>query len=851
MTDTNDDYKDTVTDDGLNSLAWTESPEEDYLKQVVKEENKRQQQEISPKLAGSPLAGPNHHGTSAGHVNNDDDDLPNAIKLMDVISVEAKPKRPPPPPPAKPVQNSTLDKIFGTTSSASKPQSQTLKVTKDDTVDLALDDSSLPEDRTINQMIHEMEQEEENRMFGESNSVKEDGRTSMSTSFIRRSLLAAMNAGRDDKSTNESLAGQNTVNDIIMKMEQGDNESIMMMNNNHVDDGTIRTWTNFHPIARSVYSQDIQMEDVEDDQTTPSALLQEAMASMIAAKGTGTAVESDTLEQSTPTRKNFFVTDDTSVGSFTDEVEIAFQQKRNRNYDQENDAATMMSYGNQNTMVSSLSYDGTYYRLAQQRAAALPTTKEETPWWSVDTEHGTPAGNLVPEQNQNDNNNMKTSSPVNSIQMKQPMTPSTYNSDAHLEIPHPLSAPTLISYKKGTKEAGACNFFCRALRDNKIIRLLILISALCFAAFAGLGIVILLQEQGNETTSVDYSPLVQETPPPFQIEYNGSNITFDPYGLNVTVMPSSQSATTEQPPSTDQPTPLAFPPGDLTDSILETLREKMPQSLEVLEDPSSPQFRALQWLVSSPPTGEVLFQPARIIQRWVLAVLFYGTHGDEWLNSSGWLTDANECSWFTTAPPDICDSSNLMTDIDLQGNGLRGVLPEELILLAENLVSINLNGNSIVGTIPNFISELTNLGSLHLNGNLHTGTIPSTLGRLSSTLWSLRLGQMNLTGSLPTQLGELTLLEYLSFASNDLTGTIPTQLGELSNLVQAELYDNQLTGTIPTELSTMTSMASLELQQNLLQGTVESEICLGLGAPDDATIRVDCSDVSCGCCEGC
>ena len=46
----------------------------------------------------------------------------------------------------------------------------------------------------------------------------------------------------------------------------------------------------------------------------------------------------------------------------------------------------------------------------------------------------------------------------------------------------------------------------------------------------------------------------------------------------------------------------------------------------------------------------------------------------------------------------------------------------------------------------------------------------------------------------------------LSLTFNDLTGTIPTELGALTSLQWLTLDKNQLTGTIPTELGSLTSL---------------------------------------------
>jgi hypothetical protein len=60
----------------------------------------------------------------------------------------------------------------------------------------------------------------------------------------------------------------------------------------------------------------------------------------------------------------------------------------------------------------------------------------------------------------------------------------------------------------------------------------------------------------------------------------------------------------------------------------------------------------------------------------------------------------------------------------------------------------------------------------------------------------------------------------LDLYANQLTGTIPTELSQLSNLQSLNLYHNQLTGTIPTELSQLSNLQFLSLGVNELTGAV-------------------------------
>jgi Leucine-rich repeat (LRR) protein len=67
---------------------------------------------------------------------------------------------------------------------------------------------------------------------------------------------------------------------------------------------------------------------------------------------------------------------------------------------------------------------------------------------------------------------------------------------------------------------------------------------------------------------------------------------------------------------------------------------------------------------------------------------------------------------------------------------------------------------------------------LRLTNNNLTGSIPSALGNLSY-LEDLRLDENNLRGRIPIELGNLRHLEYLQLQGNNLTDTIPPKVIEL------------------------------------------------------------------------
>jgi len=89
----------------------------------------------------------------------------------------------------------------------------------------------------------------------------------------------------------------------------------------------------------------------------------------------------------------------------------------------------------------------------------------------------------------------------------------------------------------------------------------------------------------------------------------------------------------------------------------------------------------------------------------------------------------------------------------------------------------------------------------------------------------LELYDLNLTGKIPTEIGQLVNLNYLSLSSNNLTGKIPTEIGRLVNLNSLFLYNNnKLTGKIPTEIGQLVNLNFLSLYNNKLTGKIPTEI---------------------------
>ena len=76
----------------------------------------------------------------------------------------------------------------------------------------------------------------------------------------------------------------------------------------------------------------------------------------------------------------------------------------------------------------------------------------------------------------------------------------------------------------------------------------------------------------------------------------------------------------------------------------------------------------------------------------------------------------------------------------------------------------------------------------------------------------------NLSGTIPSDLGDLTQLRDLFLEYNDLSGSIPVELSNLSNLRTLRLDKNELTGMMPLSVGSLASLQDVRVGNNALEG---------------------------------
>ncbi|XVE89471.1 hypothetical protein DITRI_Ditri19aG0203800 [Diplodiscus trichospermus] len=163
----------------------------------------------------------------------------------------------------------------------------------------------------------------------------------------------------------------------------------------------------------------------------------------------------------------------------------------------------------------------------------------------------------------------------------------------------------------------------------------------------------------------------------------------------------------------------------------------------------------------------------------------------------------------------------LLKNISLFDNHFFGVIPQNLGINA-SLQQLDFTNNKFTGPIPSNLCFHNKLRVLNLGQNQFNGSISADIGSCK-TLWRLILKQNNLRGVLP-EFAENPNLAHMDISENNITGQIPSSLGNCRNLTSINLSMNQLTGFIPSELGNLADLQLLNISHNFLEGSLPSQL---------------------------
>lgn len=275
------------------------------------------------------------------------------------------------------------------------------------------------------------------------------------------------------------------------------------------------------------------------------------------------------------------------------------------------------------------------------------------------------------------------------------------------------------------------------------------------------------------------------------------------------IVPSAAPSTSTS--ASPSQAPSSFPSDQ---SIFNLVLSRSLDGGDSLRDETSPQYSAYTWLTGN--TNLAKYSEDKIIQRYVLATLYFSTDGDRWVNNDSWLSNDDECSWHSPNRRTLCNLRGNVNELDLAYNDFEGTIPPELALLSNSLWNLDLCGGpqrKLNGIIPTELGLLTKLELLRLSDNLLSGSIPDEIASLEK-LEVLDLNSNKLNGALPSGIGGLVKLKNLNLAGNSLSGSLPSSLGNLGDVSTLLLTDNSIEGPLPTSIGQLKRLRTFAAGRN-------------------------------------
>ena len=139
------------------------------------------------------------------------------------------------------------------------------------------------------------------------------------------------------------------------------------------------------------------------------------------------------------------------------------------------------------------------------------------------------------------------------------------------------------------------------------------------------------------------------------------------------------------------------------------------------------------------------------------------------------------------------------------------------------LKRIKMQEMDLTGTIPTEFANLPLLEGLNFHSNHLTGKVS-----IVSCLYQIGLPELtplllDSTGTIPAFLS--STLKAMQLQKNNLRGSIPSQLGQYTSMTRLQLAANHLTSTIPSEIGKLVMVGKqLDLASNELVGAIPSEL---------------------------
>ncbi|XP_055830652.1 receptor kinase-like protein Xa21 [Solanum dulcamara] len=139
------------------------------------------------------------------------------------------------------------------------------------------------------------------------------------------------------------------------------------------------------------------------------------------------------------------------------------------------------------------------------------------------------------------------------------------------------------------------------------------------------------------------------------------------------------------------------------------------------------------------------------------------------------------------------------------------------------VIALDISSMQLHGTIPPHLGNLSFLSSLDISNNTFHGGFPEELSHLQR-LKLINVKSNNFTGAIPSFLSLLPNLCFVYLSSNRFSGKISSSLSNLTKLEVLSLSSNFLKGEIPREIGVLRYLIVLNLQDNQLTGSIPASI---------------------------
>ncbi|XP_022882522.1 probable LRR receptor-like serine/threonine-protein kinase At3g47570 isoform X3 [Olea europaea var. sylvestris] len=141
----------------------------------------------------------------------------------------------------------------------------------------------------------------------------------------------------------------------------------------------------------------------------------------------------------------------------------------------------------------------------------------------------------------------------------------------------------------------------------------------------------------------------------------------------------------------------------------------------------------------------------------------------------------------------------------------------------QRVTALDISNMNLTGKIPSQLGNLSFLVSINLTRNYFHGSSPQDLNKLRRLkIMDFRFNKFS--GKIPSWFHFLPKLQVLDLRENNFTGFIPPSLSNISTLDTLDLSFNPLKGNIPEDIGNLHSLRILGLQYNRLTGVIPLQI---------------------------